>query len=597
VLLGELTELIDINVTFESNGRVRLFNNKGDLLSENRFHLEYDSKDNIQELISGSAFDSIKMTLLNSDGSLSNDSQELVAGGVPSGTAFASELESGKLNGLLKIRDETIPRMLQQLDQFSATFRNEFNRIHNKGSGFPPPQSLTGTTILNQTDEHQFTGDVLIAPLGADGRPVASPWPSEPNLRPFTLDFATIQGPTGQGSATIVDIQREINAYFTPSQRAQIAVPNGGTMTDLKLGAISNTVAADGTFQFDLDIDNGSDAAINVVVTGISSPDAGIGFTAIPASLVAGITVQPGERLRTGIGSDFTADFAAAVGAPPHTIELAVEVDGVAGVIQYTVDENLSEIRNNRISATGVGGGAAVLEAPVTSNAPLRAELLDADGNPAVGGEPARLQLIGDATTRVVVDELDSVESGRISPTVASLTGRGFSHFFGLNNFFDSNNDTLTNGALNLEVESRIVNNPSLLAAGRLAASVSLDGTPVYTQELSIASAQNIIDINAMQNSLLNFDAAGSLPGLTLTAGGYISELLGFAALATSSATDRLEKENLIFDGLSERLKGVTGVNIDEELANSIFFQNAFQASSRMISVIDELFDSLINNT
>ena len=37
------------------------------------------------------------------------------------------------------------------------------------------------------------------------------------------------------------------------------------------------------------------------------------------------------------------------------------------------------------------------------------------------------------------------------------------------------------------------------------------------------------------------------------------------------------------------------GVNLDEELANMVNFQNAYAASGRIIKTVDELFDVLLS--
>jgi flagellar hook-associated protein 1 FlgK len=39
----------------------------------------------------------------------------------------------------------------------------------------------------------------------------------------------------------------------------------------------------------------------------------------------------------------------------------------------------------------------------------------------------------------------------------------------------------------------------------------------------------------------------------------------------------------------------VAGVNLDEEAANLVRFQQAYQAAARIISVADEIFQTLIN--
>ncbi|MCL6577618.1 flagellar basal body rod C-terminal domain-containing protein, partial [Kyrpidia sp.] len=43
--------------------------------------------------------------------------------------------------------------------------------------------------------------------------------------------------------------------------------------------------------------------------------------------------------------------------------------------------------------------------------------------------------------------------------------------------------------------------------------------------------------------------------------------------------------------------QSVSGVSIDEEMANMIRFQQAYGASARMVTAIDQMLDKLINGT
>jgi len=43
------------------------------------------------------------------------------------------------------------------------------------------------------------------------------------------------------------------------------------------------------------------------------------------------------------------------------------------------------------------------------------------------------------------------------------------------------------------------------------------------------------------------------------------------------------------------RRESVSGVNLDEELANLMIYQQAYTASARMISLVQEMLDELMN--
>ena len=58
---------------------------------------------------------------------------------------------------------------------------------------------------------------------------------------------------------------------------------------------------------------------------------------------------------------------------------------------------------------------------------------------------------------------------------------------------------------------------------------------------------------------------------------------------------DKLSEVNqLDFDSASERVSNLSGVNLDEEAANLMKFQQSYMASSRIMSVAKETFDTLM---
>jgi flagellar hook-associated protein 1 FlgK len=46
---------------------------------------------------------------------------------------------------------------------------------------------------------------------------------------------------------------------------------------------------------------------------------------------------------------------------------------------------------------------------------------------------------------------------------------------------------------------------------------------------------------------------------------------------------------------LNEQLESEAGVNLDEEAANMVKFQRAYQASARMMTALDEMLNTIIN--
>ena len=91
------------------------------------------------------------------------------------------------------------------------------------------------------------------------------------------------------------------------------------------------------------------------------------------------------------------------------------------------------------------------------------------------------------------------------------------------------------------------------------------------------------------------FQAAGSLGQVTMTVSRYASELGGAVGRGAAAAETRAESSAAVANEASNRRQSVEGVNLDEELVNLTTYQQAFNASARMIQAANELFDVLVN--
>jgi flagellar hook-associated protein 1 FlgK len=98
-----------------------------------------------------------------------------------------------------------------------------------------------------------------------------------------------------------------------------------------------------------------------------------------------------------------------------------------------------------------------------------------------------------------------------------------------------------------------------------------------------------------MADTEFSFAAAGVLGSQTDSIAGYFITLVANYSVSLADAHDRSDFSDAILVDLKERLSEESGVNQDEELANLLVFQNSFQASARIISIMDEMLQTLIN--
>ena len=75
----------------------------------------------------------------------------------------------------------------------------------------------------------------------------------------------------------------------------------------------------------------------------------------------------------------------------------------------------------------------------------------------------------------------------------------------------------------------------------------------------------------------------------------YFAESVTNVALKGEQAQLNYESQVAIMSDLRTMRDSISGVNIDEELADIIKFQHGYNAAARFITVVDELLDTVIN--
>lgn len=189
------------------------------------------------------------------------------------------------------------------------------------------------------------------------------------------------------------------------------------------------------------------------------------------------------------------------------------------------------------------------------------------------------------------------VDLGPQTVTDGTNSINGFSNYFGLNDFFvtpgNVEGDPITGLSQLLQVRSDLASDASLLSRGQLtnAATAPLAG------DTGIAFSDNRIALalGAKFDETVTFGAAGGLAATGATLSGYGAEIVSNAASVSANNTAEYEYQATLQQQLDQQHKSLSGVNIDEEMANLVVFQNAYSASARVITTAQEMFDTLSN--
>lgn len=169
--------------------------------------------------------------------------------------------------------------------------------------------------------------------------------------------------------------------------------------------------------------------------------------------------------------------------------------------------------------------------------------------------------------------------------TSRSTTGVALSELFGLSPHFKMDR------AANMSVRSDIATDPANLALAKL----DITGaTAPGDLVLTISDSRGAQALDALALNSMSFAAAGGLAAMTASLGAYSDNVLAqisaqatrFDALAADNAAIRSE--------LVSRTLEVEGVNLDEELANMILYQQYYNAAARLIQTANQLYDALL---
>jgi flagellar hook-associated protein 1 FlgK len=130
---------------------------------------------------------------------------------------------------------------------------------------------------------------------------------------------------------------------------------------------------------------------------------------------------------------------------------------------------------------------------------------------------------------------------------------------------------------------------------------IQITGAPATGDEFTvgyntdgIGDNRNALAMGQIQNTnVLLGDSANGLSATTTIQGTY-ARLIADVGTKTNVAETNYNSQKAMLDFNETQFSSVSGVNLDEEAANLVRFQQAYQAAAQVISVSNTLFDSLI---
>jgi flagellar hook-associated protein 1 FlgK len=124
--------------------------------------------------------------------------------------------------------------------------------------------------------------------------------------------------------------------------------------------------------------------------------------------------------------------------------------------------------------------------------------------------------------------------------------------------------------------------------------SFSISGSPAIGDRFSLEANTGASGDNRNGLLLANVQAVGILDGGTVSINEKYGNLIANVGSATRQVQINLDAQGVILANAADAQLANSGVNLDEEAANLIRFQQAFQAAAQVVSVASTLFDTLI---
>jgi len=167
-----------------------------------------------------------------------------------------------------------------------------------------------------------------------------------------------------------------------------------------------------------------------------------------------------------------------------------------------------------------------------------------------------------------------------------------------LDGFFTLGNDP-SRYALDFKVNDAIAKDPSKIPAGK-----ALDGTGSAgdgSRALAVSWAMKTkfktpvrdADLDAYDESTMKFNE--SQDGQTFAE--TFNNIVTKNGISKQKADNMAAAQKVVLNNLENKNESMSGVNINEEMSDVIKFQQGFQANTRVLSVIAEMLDTLVNKT
>lgn len=140
------------------------------------------------------------------------------------------------------------------------------------------------------------------------------------------------------------------------------------------------------------------------------------------------------------------------------------------------------------------------------------------------------------------------------------------------------------NPAAHMDISDDIKLNIDNIAAAQ---GKDVGGTGDYNTGNGIGDGSNALRIAGLKHKAAMVDSNATFDD-------YYISLISKIGTQGQESKDRVENQEILLKNLENLRKSVSGVNLDEEMANMVAFQHGYNAAARVITTFDEMLDTIL---
>ncbi|HEY4246606.1 MAG TPA: flagellar hook-associated protein FlgK [Lacunisphaera sp.] len=416
----------------------------------------------------------------------------------------------------------------------------------------------------------------------------------------------TAQGPESMGVAALsvqqmrdslldqqVSRESALTSYYNAQQQSYQRAESALGQT------IDGTQNSSGTSSTS---DNGVAAAVDDLFNSFQSfaadpTDPGQRQTLLQNTSILTDRIQLANQRLTQVSSDLDSQITSDVTSVNRLAQTIADLNGQISRLEVNNPGSAVDLRDQREADIEQLSAQLPVESQTDSSGKLQLVAKDGSGNNVVLVDGSNVQ-------GTVAFDGTQITAGSPATTLALSSGAIQGYLSARDGGVKTIRDNLDQLAKQLVTSVNAAYNPSgttgdfFDASGTTAATISMDSS-VTSANLKAsdggAAGDNTVALAVAQLATQKFSVSGG-DAIDGTFGNFLSSAVSNLGQAVAGATAQATDQSSIEQLVRSQRDGVSGVSLDEETANLLQYQRAFQASSRVFNTIDDLLDTVVNH-